>query len=145
MALCSRSFHPKSHRGARIIEACFGNAVEHLLFVSSHRASSHPSSVSEGQVPLVPYGQQDVTSLPAGMASPISVSGRRRDQPSAAAPRCPHSIHLQSNGAVPSPPLPLTLPGPCHNLPSQLEVACTPLIEDSLSCQPLVSQHACES
>lgn len=75
MALCSRSFHPKSHRGAWIIEACFGNAVEHLLFVSSHRASSHPSSVSEGQVPLVPYGQKDVTSLPAGMASPISVSG----------------------------------------------------------------------
>lgn len=76
-ALCSRYFHPENHCEARIIEAHFSNAVEHLfLFISSHQTSSHPSSVFEGQqVPLVPNGQQDVTSLPPGMASPIRISG----------------------------------------------------------------------
>lgn len=104
-----------------------------------------PAQCLRDKCPLYHMASRMSPACHQGWHHPSVFLACRRDQPSAAAPRCPHSIHLQSNGAVPSPPLPLTLPGPCHNLPSQLEVACTPLIEDSLSCQPLVSQHACES
>lgn len=116
-------------------------------------SSSHPTKpaatpaqcLRDNKCPLYQMASRMSPACHQGWHHPSGFPVCRRDQLSATAPCCPHSIHLQSNGAVPSPPLPLTLPSPCHNLPSQLEVACARLIEDSLSCQPLVSQHACES
>lgn len=135
--LCCRSFHPRNRCRAPVIEAHFGDAAEHLLLSNlSHGDSSYPSSVGclgKGQkAPLVPAngfrGQVDVTRLPLLDAQPQSTSF------------CKHLGHSEATGPQPSssshPPRTLSLsPFPAR----------APLIEDSLSCQPLVSQHACES
>lgn len=89
-------------------------------------SSSHPTEpaatpvqcLRDNKCPLYQMASRMSPACHKGWHHPSGFLVCRRDQPSAAAPHCPHSIHLQSNGAVPSPPLPLTLLGPCHNLPS---------------------------
>lgn len=113
-------------------EARFGDAAEHLLLpVLSHRASSYPSSV--GWDKKCPLYQQ--TGSEARWMSPGCHSWTR-------SPKAPHSV---STWTLLKQPQPSSSSHPPRTLSPSPFPARGPLIEDSLSCQPLVSQHACES